>query len=459
MKHFVLFILIASSYGGFAQVKGKIISKEDGTPVGFANVSVEKTTVGVMSNNEGEFSLLIPKEHYDKKIIMSCMGFIPDTIFPPYSREELTVSLGKDVFQLEEVTVKPVNPLEILRSAFQKIPDNYFLTPTYLNAYYRETVSADSAFVKYADAACQLYYCGYSTPYNKSIASKKYYKINFSTWNNTSPFPQAALSAPHQNDAVKIIEARKSNNLETFSNRWGFEESLKRFDIGGGPLHVTSADVVKLKTAMLDTTSWKYYQFKFAGTLKGQEVDVLKFYPKGKNKIAKWQGSIYIDKKSGAFVEFDFSISPKHLKYIVAEVEQTVKLKRREKKQVKEAYIRRLTKTTNQRIRLKYSQLGCKWHLSYARLENTYMNKGKAFDDIHYKTFTELYVNEVQVNNVFPFTEEAFTTIQTNYLFQTKFKYTPSFWKNYNFPIPNKLLKAALLDLEKDETLENQFSN
>lgn len=460
MKYLILIILLIHSFFAHTQVNGKVINIENASPVEYANISLQNTTVGVMANSEGEFILKIPKEHYGKNIIVSCMGFVPDTIKIPYPKYKIEVYLRKDIFQLEEITIKPVDPLKILRNAIKRILNNYFVSPTYLSAYYRETVNTDSAFVKYTDAACQIYYCGYNTPYDKAIASKSFFQIDFSTWNKTSPFPQASFLMPHPNDAVKIIEARKSNNLESFANKWGFEESLKRFDIGGGPLHITSSDIVKFKKAVLDTATWKYYSFQYAGILKdkNRRIHKIKFSPKGKGKIAIWQGHIYIDEESGAFVEFHFSISPKHLKYIAAEVEQTVKLKRRERRHLKKTFVRRLTKSTNQQVNIKYTQYEDKWYLSYIRIENTYLNKGNVFDDINYKTFIELYVNGIETLNVIPFKkEEEFNTIQSNYLFQSNFKYTPEFWETYNFPVPNKLFKNALQDLEKDQSLDNQF--
>lgn len=286
-------------------------------PVEFANVTIEGTFIGVMANNEGEFELHIPAEHKGKNIIISRLGFVSDTIsYKPNQR--VLVTLAPQEIQLAEVVVKPINPLDILRKAVKKIPENYSTAPVYLHAYYRELVKTGDAFVKYADAACKIYYCGYETPFNKTEAGQKFYHLDLTNWGINTPFPQAANSVPHQCDAVQILAIRKSDDLESFVNRWDFEEGLKKFDISGGPLRVTAADLVKLRKDLVDTTTWKYYRFRLKGLLGDERNRVYKisFEPKKDTENSIWQGVLYIDEKSDAFMEFEYSVSEEGKKYL-----------------------------------------------------------------------------------------------------------------------------------------------
>jgi hypothetical protein len=446
-----------------AQIKGQVISQENQMPVEFANVTIEDTFIGVMANNEGEFALHIPVEHKGKNIIISRLGFTSDTIFSFKPNQKVLVTLAPQQIQLSEIVVKPINPLNILRKAVRKIPENYSCVPVYLHAYYRELIKTDDAFVKYADAACRIYYCGYETPFDKTEAGQKFYYLDLKNWGRNTPFPQAANSIPHQCDAVQILATRKSNDLENFVNRWDFEEGLKKFDISGGPLRVTAADLVKLRKDIVDTTTWKHYRFRFEGLLGEEErnrVYKISFEPKGNNENAIWRGILYIDEKSDAFMEFEYSVSEKGEKYLKEkDHERIIDLKNEKiKKELNKSSVKRVIKHTNQSVTIKYSDYGGKWYLSYIKITNDIENSGDIFDTIIYNTYMELFVNNIQFHDIMPLSEEnIFNTNNFVYLYHYPAEYSPSFWETYNTPVPTGEFRKALMDLGKEKSLQKQF--
>ncbi len=456
-----IFLVICALHAT-AQIKGQVINQENRMPVEFANVTIEGTFIGVMANHEGEFELHIPAEHKGKNIIISRLGFVSDTISSYRAGQRVLVTLAPLQIQLAEVVVKPVNPLEILRKAVEKIPENYSTVPVYLDAYYRELVKTDAAFVKYADAACRIYYCGYETPFDKTEAGQKFYHLDLKNWGRNTPFPQAANSIPHQCDAVQILATRKSNDLENFVNRWDFEEGLKKFNISGGPLHITSADLVKLRKDLIDTTTWKYYRFRLKGLLgdEGNRVYKISFEPKKDTENSIWQGVLYIDEKSDAFMEFEYSVSEKGKKYLREKnYEYTIDLKKRKiKKELSRSSITRKIEHTNQSVTINYSFHGGKWYLSHIKIANDIENSGDIFETIKYSTYLELFVNDIQFNDVVPLPEEEiFNTNNFSYLYYYPSEYDPSFWKTYNTPVPTGEFKKALKDLEKEKPLQEQF--
>jgi hypothetical protein len=446
-----------------AQIKGQVINQENRMPVEFANVTIEGTFIGVMANNEGEFELHVPDEYKGKNIIIARLGFIPDTIFSFKPNQKVLVTLAPQQIQLAEVVVKPVNPLDILRKAIEKIPENYSIRPVYLNAYYRELVKTGDAFVKYADAACKIYYCGYETPFNKMEAGQKFYHLDLENWGRNTPFPQAVNSIPHQCDAVQILATRKSNDLEHFVNRWDFEGALKKFDISGGPLRITSADLVKLRKDIVDTTTWKHYRFRFEGLLGeegGDRVYRISFEPQGNNENAIWRGVLYIDEKSDAFMEFEYSVSEKGKKYLKEkDHERIIDLKNEKiKKELNKSSVKRVIKHTNQSVAVKYSDYRGKWYLSHVKIANDIENGGDVFDTIKYSTYQELFINNIQLHDVVSLPEEdVFNTNNFSYLYYYPFEYAPSFWKTYNTPVPTGEFPKALNDLEKEKSLQEQF--
>jgi len=445
-----------------AQIKGQVINQENRMPVEFANVTIEGTFIGVMANHEGEFELHIPAEHQGKNIIISRLGFVSDTISSYKPSQRVLVTLAPQEIQLAEVVVKPINPLDILRKAVKKIPENYSTAPVYLYAYYRELVKTGDAFVKYADAACKIYYCGYETPFNKTEAGQKFYHLDLTNWGINTPFPQAANNVPHQCDAVQILAIRKSDDLESFVNRWDFEEGLKKFDISGGPLCVTAADLVKLRKDLVDTTTWKYYRFRLKGLLgdEGNRVYKISFEPKKDTENSIWQGVLYIDEKSDAFMEFEYSVSEEGKKYLKEKNhERIIDLKNKKiKKKLNKSSVKRVIKNTNQSVTVNYSFHGGKWYLSHIKIANDFENTGDVFDTINNSTYSELFVNNVEVHQIKPLSPD--TTFNTNYfvcLYNHTLEYSPSFWKNYNTPVPTEEFRKALKDLEKEKSLQEQF--
>lgn len=446
-----------------AQIKGKIIDKTGMEPIEYAHVFIKDSPIGVMSNTDGDFLINIPEAYKGKAVIVSCIGYLPDTIHFPYPSGLITIALKQTEIQLSDVVVKPMDPVDILRKAIRHIPVNYPTGPVQFMAYYRELVNTDGHFVKYADAACNIYYNGYHVDTDKEKSNTNFYKLDDTKWGGGNPFPQARYNAPHSNDAVQIIECRKSNDLENFINNWDFEKGLKKFHIGGGPLTVTTADIVKSRNDFLDSTTWKYYRFKFEGftELNNHEVYQISFTPKAKTEKALWEGLMFIDKETYAFVKFEYSASPKCVHYLRQyNTELVVELKGKDQKKLKKRFVKRSVEQIGQRIRVDYMNFGNTWYLSHVDIENTFINEGDLFDPVHYVTYLELYVNDIRTKDVTPFhSDSVYYTNKFHFLYQHPCVYNPSFWETYNTPVPSDLFKRALVDLEKDDTLLNQFQD
>ena len=457
----IMFIILSFLYilSINAQVEGVIFDQKSNEPIEFATISIEGTSIGVMSNENGQFKIFMPEAYQDKNLIISCLGYKNDTLVMPYKHNKVyNIYLSEEQILLPEIVIKTISPVKILEKAISKINENYATKPVYLNAYYREMVETNGTFVKYVDSAVKIYYSAYNTLYDIG----DFYYIDFEKHNiNIHGFPQGANKAPSKYDAVQIIEVRRSDDLEHFTNRWDFEEGLKKFEISGGALQITSADIVKHKKDIINPATWKYYQFTYEGTVtkNNKEVYKISFKPKKKNKIAIWKGTTYIDKGSYAFIAFEYSIDEKcqnHLRKSNTEI--VIELDKKQRKETKKSVVKRIIENTNQAVRISYNEYQGKWYLSHIRIRNKIENTGNVFEKIEYSTYLDLYVNNIQLQNVLPLEEKkVFLTSNYSYLFLYPSKYNPTFWKNYNFPVPAKMFKKALLDLEKDKSLQQQF--
>lgn len=459
---FFLFTDINFSLSNDVQISGRVIDKILKTPIEFANILIEGELFGVISNANGNFILNIPEKFKDRRIVVSCLGYKTDTICLKDFKNNYIIELESEPIILEEVVVKPINPVDVIRTALEKIPENYATYPVILNSYYREMIKVDTAFVKYSDAACRIFYCSYEIPYDDVKARKLFFKAeDTSFFQGSFPFPQAKFNVPHQNDAVSIIEVRKSNNLEHFNNKWDFEENMKKFDIGGGPLQVTAADLLKRNEEFLDINNLNFYSFKLKGEISynNKSTYVILFYPKTEKKQSIWEGTLYIDKLSYAIIKIDFKISKNCVKYIKDyKLDYTLELtKGKTIKETGKQIINRETFQVGQTININYTNIDQKWYLNQVRIENSFVNVGDLFDTIKYKTYLDLFVNNIEFEDVSFAPESVYNTNNYNFLYKYPSRYNSGFWKTYNMPLPSGLFQEALKDIEKEKSLNQQF--
>ncbi|WP_057939029.1 DUF4139 domain-containing protein [Algoriphagus resistens] len=85
----------------FGSVSGKVISAMDGSPLPGASILVAGTTIGTVSDSEGNYSLTLPSGA--NRLIASFIGFQSRDI--AINSSNLTISLQEDTQALEEVVV------------------------------------------------------------------------------------------------------------------------------------------------------------------------------------------------------------------------------------------------------------------------------------------------------------------------------------------------------------------
>lgn len=103
-------------------VRGKVTDAANNQPLPFANIRVDKTSLGTSANAEGNYELKLALGKYD--LIVSYIGFISDTISINLDsdKSEIIFSLFQSKVDLPEIVILPgENPaLEIIRKAILK---------------------------------------------------------------------------------------------------------------------------------------------------------------------------------------------------------------------------------------------------------------------------------------------------------------------------------------------------
>ncbi|MBP5241679.1 MAG: carboxypeptidase-like regulatory domain-containing protein, partial [Bacteroidales bacterium] len=127
-KVFFFVVLLSFFVSGLAQqreVSGSVIDK-NGNPVAFANVFVDNTPIGTISDISGNFSLTV--DDTCKRLHIKCMGYTETYANIPANGRPMVVKLKETVFQLKDVVVKPgINPANrIIQAAIDNKKKNDF---------------------------------------------------------------------------------------------------------------------------------------------------------------------------------------------------------------------------------------------------------------------------------------------------------------------------------------------
>lgn len=84
------------------KVTGTITDAATGEPIVGANIIVEGTTIGVVSDIDGRFSIDVPSN--ESALIISFLGYLSEKVIPA-GQTNITVKLSPDITNLEEVVV------------------------------------------------------------------------------------------------------------------------------------------------------------------------------------------------------------------------------------------------------------------------------------------------------------------------------------------------------------------
>ena len=97
--------------------------------------------------------------------------------------ENNIIHLVPDYIPIQEVIIRKIDPVLLLRNAIENIPVNYSNRPSILTSFYRESVRESKRYVIVSEAVLQTY----KSPYTKL----------------------------YENDQIKIIKARKSQDINS----------------------------------------------------------------------------------------------------------------------------------------------------------------------------------------------------------------------------------------------------
>lgn len=256
----------------YNEYSGEVKEESSNKSLVFATLTVEGTNISTITNTEGNFLLKVPKNHLDKNLIVSFLGYKTKTLpISSLEPEDNEISLQVSVTQLSEININaPKDALALVKETLKNRDDKYFEDPTLMTAFYRETIKRRRRNVSLAEAVVNVY----KTPYNIG-----------------------------REDAVELYKARKSTDYSKLDT-----VALK---LQGGPYNTLYVDMMKYPEYIFSEESLTDYKFTFDRSTRTNDrlIYVIRFNQREDILEPLYQGELYIDVENKTLTGAIFSLN------------------------------------------------------------------------------------------------------------------------------------------------------
>lgn len=160
MRFSLLAALLVFSLPVFSQhvIQGQTINRSDNKPIPFANIGIENTPVGTLSNEDGSFQIVVPSKYESDTILFSALGF---------ERKSIAVlHLNPNEVHMISLQEKPITLKPVFVSAKKEKTKSYALGNRYTKGgfLYADSVSTGAAMALFIDNKYPSYYKGLNYP-------------------------------------------------------------------------------------------------------------------------------------------------------------------------------------------------------------------------------------------------------------------------------------------------------
>ena len=379
---------------------GKVIDKKTGEPIVFASVFISETRTGTVTNSDGDFIIKVPVQSVAKQIGITHIGYMTSFIdLSSLKSHGNVIELTSVPYEIEEVTIRKIDPEALIRTAIRNIPENYSNNPVMMTSFYRETVRQNRSYVAVAEAVLDAYKSSYSNQ--------------------------------GESDRIKVFKGRKSQDVKKMDT--------VLFKFQGGPYTSFLLDVAKNPGDLLSEDALKFYDYKMGGTVSvnNTQAYAIEFDQRETVDFPLYKGKLYLDVSNLAIVGMTFEISPRMIE------------------RVSDYLIRKKPAGMSVDVEsgnylVNYRKIDGLWYLNYVRTELVFRVKWKKeLFRSTYTTMSELAVTDIISENIekFKFRETAkYTDI---FVEQVSDFEDPDFWGDYNIIKPDESIEAAIERLSR----------
>ena len=385
-------------------VIGTLLDKETGIPISSATVGVRGTSIGSITNQNGDFKLSLPDSLKNDSITFSHIGYLSQDIeFALLVGRHNILSLEPKVVPLQEVVIRRSDPKKLLREMIERRNKNYSHTPVYLTTFYREGVQLKNKFQNLSEAVFKVY--------------------------KTSSYS----SVP---DQVKLLKMSRLSNVEA-------KDSLL-VKVKSGIQACIQMDIIKDMPEFLTPSVEKgIYDYTSEGVtfLEDRFVNVVHFEQKKGISEPLFCGELFLDSETSALLQARLEVHPVYVKNAAG---MFVERRTRNVRMIPQKVVYTISYKPWQGTYYIHHIRGD----LYFKVKRTKMLFGSR--DLH--IWFEMITCKVDTEQVvvFPRTDR----LPTRTIFSdTYFKYDENFWKDFNvIPLEeeiSKLIEKISLKIEE----------
>lgn len=378
-------------------LEGLLRDKYTNEPIPFATVSISDEAIGSITNQGGEFRLRLPDSLRQSQISFSHLGYQPLDMSSELLAERYSMlTLEPKVISLQEVVVRIVNPLRLLREMQDKKTQNYSQEPVYMTSFYREGIERKNKFVSLTEGIFKIY----KTSYTNSNGA----------------------------DQVKLLKMRRISSNQ--------EKDTVIAKMKSGLNASIMLDLMKNMPDFLMPESEVNYPYVFAHSditvIDNRMANVISFEQRDFITTPLYKGNLYIDSENSALLRAEFELHPK---YVQNAAGMLVEKKSRNLKITPHKVIYTVT----------YKPWNGIYYINHVRgdLHFKVKRKKQLFGSTPLHVWFEMVVCKTDTVNVNRFTRKE--TLSTRTIFSdTKFNYDESFWGDFNVIPPEEKLYEAI---------------
>ncbi len=375
-------------------LKGIVRDKESGEAMPYATVGIYGKAIGTVTNEKGEFRLILAPYLADDSLCVSSIGYgtFKGAVRDLRKISNLDIELSPQTTVLNEIVVsgEKVTATRILEKAIERIKKNYPVKPFELDGYYRDYLKKNNDYVSLLEAAVTVQDPGFNKPESRSKV-----KIN-----------QIRLSPDYDENFNKYCSKAKDDTVKRILE--GFSPFVNGNEFtnmkANNPIRNYNNDIPMIGSFDQFFNKNLKFDLSYKTEVNGKEIYVIKFEPSDQFRYNYVQafGEIYIREEDYAILKFSFN-------YYISLF--------REKKKIYQ-------------LNVEYKDYNGKMFLNYLSFVNyfkiftgdeiaeLYQYREFFVNDIHYPDFTPLKQSEI-IDNSVP-------------LNKYPIKSDPDFWNHYN---------------------------
>ncbi|MGO3183323.1 MAG: carboxypeptidase-like regulatory domain-containing protein [Aequorivita sp.] len=226
-SHFFTLLIFFIGATSFAQseLKGKVADFLTYEPIESASVYIKNTTIGSITNVDGNFILKVPEKHLSDTLVISSIGYKSYNVVIAEFENGSDIFLEEDVASLDEVVIvadpRPTTGNGIVQKAIEKLPSNLPELPYLQKGFLRHKERNKKEYKWLVESAITLYDSSYAS------GAKNNLKLN-------------------------VDETRKSYDLRDIDSLFTYSAYLKSIGSKAGNVNRNSVKT----SALIDAIKW-----------------------------------------------------------------------------------------------------------------------------------------------------------------------------------------------------------